>query len=140
MQALKSHLPAMGPLYMGIDIGTSSTKGVLINGQGNIVADSVIRHGVSTPAPHYVEQDAEMVWWGELTQVSRRLLKTVGKPATVGAIAVSGIGPCVLPVDAFGKALRPAILYGVDTRSGEEAEELSSEYAPKGIKVGFDSQ
>ena len=51
-----------------------------------------------------------------------------GHPYTgedVGGVAVSAIGPCMLPLDAKGNPLRPAILYGVDTRASAEIEELN---------------
>ncbi|WP_213451405.1 FGGY family carbohydrate kinase [Rhizomonospora bruguierae] len=46
-------------------------------------------------------------------------------PRPVAAVAVSGIGPCVLPTTADGRPLRPAILYGVDTRAAAEIVELT---------------
>ena len=42
-------------------------------------------------------------------------------------MCVSGMGPCVLLADAAGKPLRPAILYGIDTRAEREIGELEAE-------------
>ncbi len=114
-------------MFLGIDIGTSSSKGVLVDQDGRIVARAERAHGVSTPHPGWVEHDAEMVWWSEFVALIGELLRTEQDRAAVGALAVSGIGPCLLPADEHGDPLRPAILYGVDTRATAEIAELNSE-------------
>jgi xylulokinase len=43
-------------------------------------------------------------------------------------VAVSAIGACLLPVDAAGRPLRPGILYGIDTRAGEEVAWLNERF------------
>ncbi len=116
----------MSKLLMGIDIGTGSTKGVLTSPDGVIVAQHVIEHGVSMPAHGFVEQDAERIWWNETVTVIRTLL--AGRSgADVAGVAVSAIGPCLLPLDAQDNPLRPGILYGVDTRATWEIEQLNAE-------------
>ena len=45
----------------------------------------------------------------------------------IAGLAVSGIGPVLLPADGAGRPLRPAILYGVDTRASAEIAELTEE-------------
>ncbi|HZE32727.1 MAG TPA: hypothetical protein VE198_14985 [Actinoallomurus sp.] len=49
------------------------------------------------------------------------------------AVGVSGIGPCALPATAAGEPLRPAILYGVDTRAVAEIEGLTARYGAEVI-------
>jgi xylulokinase len=46
----------------------------------------------------------------------------------VGAVAVSAIGSCMLPVDKHGNALRPGVLYGIDTRSTAEIDWLNQHF------------
>ena len=48
-------------------------------------------------------------------------------------MCTSGIGPCQLPADADGKPLRPAILYGVDTRSYKEVAGLTGRYGDDAV-------
>jgi xylulokinase len=48
-------------------------------------------------------------------------------------VGVSGIGPAVLPVDAAGRSLRPAILYGIDTRAMQEVDELTERFGADAI-------
>ena len=45
-------------------------------------------------------------------------------------VCVSGIGPCLCPLDAPGRPLRPAILYGIDTRAEREIAELTARSGP----------
>lgn len=115
----------MAEVYLGIDIGTSSSKGVLVTGEGRVVARASREHGTSTPHPGWVEHDAETVWWADFLALTRQLVGACD--SRIAGLAVSGIGPCLLPADASGTPLRPAILYGVDTRAGAEITELTEE-------------
>ncbi|MCC6704231.1 MAG: FGGY-family carbohydrate kinase [Thermomicrobiales bacterium] len=106
-----------GSLLLGVDIGTSSAKGVLCTAGGAILATAEAPHGFSSPKPGWAEQDADAVWWAGFVAVCRQLLSGKWTGDDVGAIGVSAIGPTVLPVDANGRPLRPGILYGIDTRA-----------------------
>lgn len=109
---------------MGVDIGTASSKGVLVRPDGTIVAAAQRPHSLSLPRPGWAEHDAEAIWWGDFVSIAREL--TSGGHGRVAALCTSGIGPAVLPVDVHGTALRPAILYGIDTRATAEVEELTA--------------
>ena len=115
----------MSNYLLGVDIGTGSSKGVLIESvSGTVLAQSTIPHGVSLPHPGWVEQDAETIWWGEFVQIVKDLLQESGvAPREILGVGVSGIGPCVLPVDEEFNPLRPAMLYGIDTRATAEIEQ-----------------
>lgn len=118
-------------LLLGIDIGTSSSKGVLATPDGRIVARAERPHGLSLPRPGWAEHDAELVWWADALAIFGELVKAGA--GHVVAVGVSGIGPCVLPVDDSDRPLRPAILYGIDTRAGLEIDELTDRYGPERI-------
>ena len=111
----------MDRFVLGIDIGTSSSKGVLVRPDGTIWRRATLEHGLSLPRPGWAEHDADSVWWRDFAGLTRTLCHD-GPP--LDGIAVSGIGPCLLPTDADGAPLRPAILYGIDTRAGREIREL----------------
>ena len=114
----------MAEVFCGIDIGTASSKGVLVTADGEIVARASRAHDTSTPRSGWVEHDADGVWWADFLALTRELTATGHR---VLGLAVSGIGPVLLPADSAGKPLRPAILYGVDTRTTEEIGELTGE-------------
>jgi xylulokinase len=53
--------------------------------------------------------------------------------ADVAGVAVSAIGPCLLPVDADLRPLRKGILYGVDVRAAREIDELNDELGAEAV-------
>jgi xylulokinase len=119
-------------VLLGVDIGTSSSKGVLVTPDGQLVAQAQRPHRTSTPRPGWVEHDAETVWWADFTGIVRELVGAAGDRPLAG-LGVSGIGPCVLPADGDGHPLRPAILYGVDTRATAEIDELTGELGAEAV-------
>jgi xylulokinase len=116
----------MGELLLGIDVGTYSTKGVLVRPDGEILKSHVVEHTMDIPHPGWAEQDADEIWWHDVVAVCRAILD--GEPYSgedVGGVALSAIGPTMLPLDKAGRPLRPGILYGVDARAGEEIQLLN---------------
>ena len=111
---------------LGVDIGTYSSKGVLVEaGSGNVISEHIIEHALSMPKPGWVEHDPDQTWWGEFVAICRQVLSDSGiEPDLIKGIGASGIGPCVLPLDAEGRPLRQAILYGIDTRASAEIADL----------------
>ncbi|WP_399144811.1 FGGY family carbohydrate kinase [Streptomyces sp. MK7] len=106
---------------IGVDIGTSSSKGVLVGLDGTLIRSAVREHRPARPGPGHFEMDAS-VWWREFIELAREL--TGPADTTVVAVGVSGMGPCVLLTDEHDTPLRPAILYGVDTRSVRQTERI----------------
>ena len=85
---------------IGVDVGTSSSKGVLVDAEGAILAQAVRGHDVARPSAGRVEMDGE-IWWDEFVSLARELLDAVPE-AEVGAVGVSGMGPCILLADEEG--------------------------------------
>lgn len=110
---------------LGFDVGTSSSKGVLVDPAGRIVATASRAHDVSRPLPGHVEMDGR-VWWDEFGAVTADLLAQV-PDVDVMAVGVSGMGPCVLLTDAAGEPVRPAILYGVDMRATDQIARMTAD-------------
>lgn len=105
------------PYYMGIDVGTSETKGLLIDRNCRIVLQSSIKHSMEHPKPGQYEHDAERVWWHDLCIVANTLIRDSGVEAKeIAALGISTLGSDCLPVDETCKPLRKAILYGIDSR------------------------
>ncbi|MCG5215592.1 FGGY-family carbohydrate kinase [Streptosporangium sp. KLBMP 9127] len=113
----------MAEVVLGVDIGTSSAKAVVARPDGTVLRTAVRPLEPAFPRPGWVEHDAERDWWQPLASLCRELL--TGDAARPAAVCVSGIGPCVLPADDAYRPLRPAILYGIDTRATAEAAELT---------------
>jgi xylulokinase len=113
--------------FLGVDIGSYESKGVLVDADGRVIASAVRAHKMLVPRPGWAEHRPEQDWWGDFLFVVRELLATSRvPPADIAAIGCSGIGPCMLPVGADGAPLGNAVLYGVDTRAAAEVEELNA--------------
>jgi xylulokinase len=110
--------------FVGIDVGTFETKGVLVDTDGQVLALARRRHGISTPHPGHVEHDPESDWWADLAAVACELMRH-SQAHEVQAVAVSAIGPCVVAVGEDLSPVRPAILYGVDTRATRQIQTLN---------------
>ena len=112
---------------LGVDIGTYESKGVIVNLEGDVISTDVCPHTMSIPRQGWAEHDADAVWWGDFCTIVKNLLRKTGiAPNEILSVGCSAIGSDCLPVDAQGNPLRPGILYGVDTRSMIEIEELTN--------------
>lgn len=114
-------------LTLGLDIGTYESKGVLVDAAGQIVAQASRPHRMLVPRPGWAEHRPEEDWWGDTVHIIRALLAQPGISADrVAAVAISAIGPCMLPVDAAGDPLMNGVLYGVDTRATDQIAALDA--------------
>ena len=112
--------------FMGIDIGTYESKGVLMDKNGKCIMTHSVAHEMTSPLPGYAEHDAEKVWWGELCIISNVLLEKSGINSNeILGLGCSAIGPCCLPVDENCNPLRQGILYGVDVRAEKQIRLLN---------------
>lgn len=110
-------------MYLGIDLGTSGIKVVLINEEQAVVASKHIGLSVQRPAPMHSEQNPQE-WWETLDEVMLSLKRS--HPELVGqvkAIGLSGQMHGATLLDANGNVIRPAILWN-DGRSIKECAEL----------------
>jgi xylulokinase len=112
--------------YLGVDVGTYETKGVITDADGNIVAQASRPHQMIVPQPGWAEHRADEDWWGDFVFVTKAMLgESRIDPKTIAAIGCSAIGPCMLPVDRDGAPLMNGVLYGVDTRATQEIADLN---------------
>ena len=107
-------------MFLGVDIGTSSVKAVLMDGADQMVAQASAPLTVERPRPMWSEQDAD-AWWRATIEAVRALPKKERR--AVKAIGLSGQMHGATLLDAQDKPLRPAILWN-DGRSEEECLEL----------------
>lgn len=109
---------------IGVDIGTSGTKALLIDPDGNILAEAASSYAVAMPKPMWTEQDPEL-WWAATVKTIRSVVKQArAKPAEVKAIGLSGQMHGSVFLDKRGKVIRPALLWN-DQRTAAECDELT---------------
>lgn len=107
-------------MYLGIDIGTSSVKAVIVDPRGAIVAQASDALAVSRPAPGFSEQDPHS-WWRATVNAVRAL--PAASRTALRALGLSGQMHGATLLDANDRPLRPAILWN-DGRSAGECLEL----------------
>jgi xylulokinase len=124
----------MGEAVIGIDLGTGSSKGVLADPEGTVLATAVrSRPGsMSMPKPNWAEVDPVGVWWQDVVSIARELADRAGRRRIAG-VCVSGVGPCLVLCDSRDVPVRPAILYGIDMRATAEIDELTARYGEEAI-------
>jgi xylulokinase len=110
---------------LGIDIGTSGTKTLAIDGEGRILADATETYPCHAPKPLWSEQDPDDWWRATVATVRQVVKKARLKPADVKAIGLSGQMHGSVFLDRNDKVLRPAILWN-DQRTAAECEEIEA--------------
>ena len=110
-------------MYIGIDLGTSGVKAILLNEQGDVIASQTEKLTVSRPHPLWSEQDPEQ-WW----LATDRAVKALGQQhslSEVKALGIAGQMHGATLLDKQQKVLRPAILWN-DGRCAEECVMLEN--------------
>ncbi|WP_460062187.1 xylulokinase [Streptomyces sp. YKOK-I1] len=112
---------AEGPLVVGVDSSTQSTKALVVDaGTGEIVASGQAPHAVSTGAGR--ESDPRR-WWDALHEA----LRQCGEPAReAAAVSIGGQQHGLVTLDGHGEPVRPALLWN-DVRSAPQARRLTEE-------------
>ncbi len=110
-------------LVMGIDLGTSSTKTIILDQSGALIASASSGYGMETPRPDWVEQTPED-WWRAVCDTTNRAISNIPAPGTasdIKGVSLSGQMNGAVPVDRDGIPLRPAILW-LDGRAQAECD------------------
>ncbi|MDN4503214.1 xylulokinase [Alteromonadaceae bacterium BrNp21-10] len=110
-------------MYIGIDLGTSGVKTILMNDAGQILATTSSALEVSIPKPLWSEQDP-LHWWSA-TESCLDQLKQQQDLSTVTAIGIAGQMHGATLLDAQDNILRPAILWN-DGRSEAQCQEIEA--------------
>lgn len=111
-------------MYIGIDLGTSGVKAILLDEQGTVLASQTEKLTVSRPHPLWSEQDPEQ-WW----QATDRAMKGLGQQHSlqgVKALGIAGQMHGATLLDKQQHVLRPAILWN-DGRCAQECELLEAQ-------------
>jgi xylulokinase len=112
------------PTYLlGIDVGTSGSKALVIDVDGRVKAGVTTEYPLSTPRPLWSEQDPHD-WWNATVASIRGVLGQAGVDAdSIGAVGLTGQMHGLVLLDARGEVLRPAILWN-DQRTQAQCEAI----------------
>ncbi len=125
----------MGGTTLGIDIGTSAIKALLVGPDEAVLAEADVPLAISRPRPLWSEQDPAEWWRGTETAVARLRAAAPEAFAAVRAIGLSGQMHGAVLLDRSGAVLRPAILWN-DGRSHAECAELERRVPGLGAIAG----
>lgn len=106
---------------LGLDVGTSGVKAVLVSMDGDVVASTTTPLTLSTPRPGWAEQDPD-AWWGA-SVASIRAVREMRPHAGVAAVGISGQMHSSVFLDREGAVIRPALLW-CDGRTTAECREI----------------
>ncbi|WP_097028390.1 xylulokinase [Clostridium peptidivorans] len=116
--------------FIGIDLGTSSVKIILMDESGEIQHSLSRSYEVSYPKATWAEQEPE-VWWNETKEGLKELMSSISiKSDEIKGIGFSGQMHGLVLLDEEGKVLRPSILW-CDQRTQEECDHLNKEIGQK---------
>ena len=108
-------------VLLGIDIGTTATKGILLDPNRGIVAEAQAPSALRSLQTGWAEEDSEE-WWRNVATLTRACLEQAGlKPEAVAGVGVSGMVPTLILMDARGDVLYPSIQQN-DARAYQEIE------------------
>lgn len=108
-------------MFLGLDLGTSGLKGVIINATGQVLAQASQALTVSTPQATWSEQDPED-WWQALLEVCKQLSERIDL-GQVEALGLSGQMHGATLLGKQGQVLRPCILWN-DGRSKAQCDAI----------------
>lgn len=115
---------------LGLDLGTSSVKGLLLRVDGTpgspVIARLSVEYPLNTPRPGWSQQDPAD-WWRSVAFLARQILESTNTdPRAICALALSGQMHGAILLDGKAQVLRPAILWN-DQRSDYECRQITKE-------------
>ena len=112
------------PFLLGLDIGTTGAKALLLNLDGTVVAVATSEYPMSTPRPLWSEQNPED-WWKATQHSFKRVLSKAGvNPDEIVGIGLTGQMHGLVLLDKNGGILRPCMMWN-DQRTSAQCESIT---------------
>ncbi len=111
---------------LGIDVGTTGAKALLIDAAGNVVAEVTTEYAMSTPKPLWAEQNPEDWWSATIASIRRAMEKSDVEPEQVVGVGLTGQMHGLVLLDRRGKVLRPCIMWN-DQRTGRQCAAITEQ-------------
>jgi xylulokinase len=116
----------MPELLLGLDIGTTATKAILLDPGRGVAAEAEAPASLRSPRAGWAEEDPEE-WWANVPVVVRACLDAAAaSPSDIAAVGASGMVPALILVDRAGRVLRPSIQQN-DARAHVEIEQFRAQ-------------
>ncbi len=106
---------------IGLDVGTSGAKCIMIDETGKVIASSTQEYPLSTPRPGWAEQNPEDWWQGVVKGLQVILKKAAVDPSDILGLSYSGQMHGLVALDEDNQVIRPAILW-CDQRTQKQCD------------------
>ena len=113
-------------VLLGLDIGTSSTKTVIVDLAGKMLARAAREYRIDVPRPGWAEQDPRIWFEAAIETMRRALAQAEVTPENVRGIGLSGLMHGTVFLDQRGALLRPAIIWA-DQRSQDQVQQIQQD-------------
>ncbi len=117
-------------VVLGIDVSTTATKAIVIDGGGAVLGVASSGYGFEQPRPRWAEQGPAL-WWAAAQDAIPRALAAAGRTGDdVDAIGLTGQMHGLVLLDAADEVVRPAILWN-DQRTAAECDAIRAAVGPR---------
>lgn len=124
----------MTTYLMGIDVGTTGVRAILVDESGTVTAGATVGHPLHTPRPNWSEQNPQDWWQGTLGAIREVLEKTgPGAGHRVTSVGLSGQMHTSVFLDGRDRVIRPALLWN-DGRTTAQCRWITRQMGTTGLK------
>ena len=114
-------------IILGIDIGTTATKGILLDPSKGVIASEEVPSALISQKTGWAEEDPNE-WWKNVAKVTQKCLNQIGASSkSIISIGVSGMVPTLILLDGKGSVLRPSIQQN-DARAVKEIDDFKQRF------------
>lgn len=119
----------MATYLLGIDIGTTGSKALVIDQAGTVVATAMTEYPMMTPQPLWAEQNPTDWWQATVTSISRALNRGNISPEQIAGIGLTGQMHGLVMLDKQGRVLRSCIMWN-DQRTAAQCAAMTAQVGP----------
>lgn len=122
------------PYLMGVDVGTSGVKTIIVDAKGKLVARAVSEYPLYCPQPGWSEQEPADWWRGTVESIRAALAAGGVKPERIAGLGLSGQMHGSVFLDAAHEVIRPALLWN-DQRTAAQCEWITRTVGRKTLQA-----
>lgn len=101
----------MATYLLGIDVGTTGSKALLIDAAGQVVASAITEYPMMTPQPLWAEQNPTDWWQATATSIRSVLSRSAVRSQEIAGVGLTGQMHGLVMLDEHGNVLRPCIMW-----------------------------
>ena len=126
----------MTAYLLGIDVGTTGSKALLVGADGAVTASATTEYPMNTPQPLWAEQNPVDWWSATVTSIQQVLQKGSVKADQVAGVGLTGQMHGLVLLDAQGEVLRPCIMWN-DQRTAAQCAAITQKVGAENVLGEF---